>query len=132
MQTNIDNLAVQRRVLERLAELSDCQEQALNAGDMIALTQLSELRAQVVRDAAASLPPFHDWHPEVAELATFVKARSEDVQRSLRACMLEVRRELVALTERRHVAGYLAFQTMPGGAGRAPGNRLDRGHYPAS
>jgi hypothetical protein len=119
-------------LLERLVELNDGQEQALNAGDMLALAQLSELRAQAVRSAATSLPPYNDWHPDVAELATSVKARSEHLQQSLQDCVRAVRRELVGLTERRHVARYLAFQTVPVGAERGRSNTTYRGQYPAS
>lgn len=104
----------QRALLECLDEITDLQEQALNTGDLLALTQLSERRAQAVRAAAAFVPPAMAWDADTQAFALHVKVRSESLQQSIRSCMADIRKELVALTERQRVAQYLA----PGTAAR--------------
>lgn len=98
----------QRALLLCLDEITDLQEQALESGDLLALNQLSERRAQAVRAAADYVPPALDWDAETEALALHVKVRSESLQQSIRSCMAAIRKELVALTERQHVAQYLA------------------------
>lgn len=109
-------LAAQRDVLERLLDLTMQQEEALNRGDMLLLTHLSEQRTREVQHTAAYLPPQMAWSAEVEELALHVKERSADLQHALCACMVAVRRELVALTDHRQVSQYLSSATARRGA----------------
>ncbi len=106
----------QRELLLCLDEITDLQEQALDSGDLVALNQLSERRAQAVRAAAAFVPPALDWDAETRDLALHVKVRSESLQQSIRSCMVAIRKELVALTERQQVAQYLAPRAPQRGA----------------
>lgn len=98
----------QREVLERLLDLTGQQERALDAGDIIALNQLSELRLQTVKDAAAFLPPSQPWAADVVELADAVQRSTTQLQQSTVACMATVRRQLAQLTENRRLAHYVA------------------------
>lgn len=104
-------LATQRALLERLLNLTAQQEAALNGGDMLLLTYLSEERSRAVQLSAPYLPPQTAWCPELAELAAHAKERSDDLQHAIQACMAAVRRELVALTDRRQVGHYLGGAT---------------------
>lgn len=112
-------LPAQRALLERLTALGAEQEQALNAGDVSALTRLSELRAATVRDAAAYLPPAQAWDPTLTTMVADAQERSRNVQQQLSACMAVVRRELVALNDRRHVEDYLAYNATGGSTWQA-------------
>ncbi len=112
----MDQAAQQRALLTCLDQLTTMQEHALNSGDLPALNQLSEERARVVREAALFVPPCAEWDPRVVDLALHVKARSENLQNEVRACMAAVRRELVALTKRSQVTHYLASGTARRGA----------------
>ena len=118
MPTTSDRLVLvaQRDVLERLLDLTAQQEAALNQGDMLMLTHLSEQRTREVQQNAAVLPPQTAWSAELEELALHVKERSDDLQHALRACMAAVRRELVALTDQSQVGSYLTGVTARRGA----------------
>lgn len=109
-------LAAQRDLLERLLDLTTQQEEALNRGDMLMLTHLSEQRAREVQQTAAFVPPRIAWNPDLEDLALHVKERSDDLQHALRACMAAVRRELVALTDQRQVSQYLTSAAARRGA----------------
>ena len=61
-----DTSSAQREVLERLLDLTGQQEQALDAGDIVGLNRLSELRLQTVKTAAEILPPRQPWAPQCA------------------------------------------------------------------
>ncbi len=108
--------AQQTKLLLRLDELTALQEQALAAGDVLTLGELSEQRATAVRAAAGFVPPAMPWMPEVLELATDVKDRSDALQRSIRDCMAAVRKELLALNDRQRVSGYLRSEMAQRGA----------------
>ena len=100
-------LTQQRTLLECLMELTTAQALALHSGDLSDLAQLSQSRTRAIREAAGFLPPTQPWHPELTELVTQVQAGSETLQQGIRACMAEVRRELVDLTRREQVTNYL-------------------------
>lgn len=112
----IDALSVQRELLVGLDEITALQQNALDAGDLAALTRLSEMRTRVVREAAPFVPPTMDWTPNVADLAVRVRDRSDELQRSIQACMTSVRKELIALTERQRATQYLVRQGAVRGA----------------
>lgn len=117
MLATIDTAPVQQRaLLQCLDGITALQEQALDAGDLLALGGLSEQRAVAVRDAAAFLPPAMPWAPEVLELAADVKNRSDELQQSIRGCMVAVRKELLALNDRQRVGGYLQSEMAQRGA----------------
>jgi len=84
---------IQREVLARLIDLADEQECALDTGDLVALNGISQLRARVVRDAAAYLPPVRPWEDEVADLVAVAHQSMARVQQSVQACMAVVRRQ---------------------------------------
>lgn len=109
-------LAAQREVLERLLDLTAQQEEALNRGDMLTLTHLSEERTREVQKSAAFLPPQIAWCAAMEDLALHVKERSDNLQHMLQACMAAVRRELVTLTDQRQVSQYLTSATARRGA----------------
>ena len=102
-----DTSSAQREVLERLLDLTGQQEQALDAGDIVGLNRLSELRLQTVKSAAEILPPRQPWAPEVRELADAVQQSTTRLQQSTAACMAKVRRQMAQLTENRRLALYL-------------------------
>ncbi len=102
-----DTSIAQREVLERLLDLTAQQERALDAGDIIGLNRLSELRLQTIRNAASILPPRQPWAPELGELADALERSTTQLQQSTVACMAVVRRQLEQLAENRRIANYV-------------------------
>jgi hypothetical protein len=110
----LDTAVAQREVLERLLSLTGQQARALDAGDMAALTKLSRLRSETVKDAAAVLPPCQAWDQEVMELVSTLQGSMACLQQSIRACIAVVRRQLAQLTERSQASRYLTGTTASG------------------
>lgn len=109
-------LNVQRLVLERLIELTAEQSQALDAGDLSRLMNLSQSRSRLVQESAAYLPPQQAWDSTLSDLVTQSQQHSDQLQQVLRASMAAIRRELVDLTGReKRVVNYLAHTSVPEG-----------------
>ena len=105
MRTSVSD--AQRALLERLLELTDDQARALKVGDILRMSQISELRKATIKDAEAYLPPTLGWEPDLADLVAVVKHNSECLQQSTAACMARVRQNLVRLTKGAQVVHYL-------------------------
>jgi hypothetical protein len=97
----------QRELLHRLLGLTGQQKQALDAGDATRLNTLAKMRAKVISDAAAILPPVVAWEPEVADLVSALQRSTAGLQQSTGARMAAVRRQLVQLTKGSSAAKYL-------------------------
>lgn len=106
----------QRELLLFLDESASLQEQALDAGNLIELINLSERHAAAVRAAAEYVPPAVAWHPELEDMTVQIRDRAESLQHAIRDCMVMVRKELVALTEQERLTDYVAPNTTRQGA----------------
>lgn len=114
MKTSVSD--AQRALLERLLELTDDQARALKMGDLLRMSQISELRKATIQHAEAYLPPNLAWEPELADLVAVVKHNTECLQQSTVACMARVRRNLVQITQGAQVLHYLGREPVGQGA----------------